>query len=196
MDTAFVTDVLREALPAVAVTVSPTATDMPTLEVPHDHVLAVCQVLRDHPLLQFALIVDVTAVDLLPAEPRFQIVYHFASLGAAYATGEPVPARRLRMKTRLPAAHARVSSITPIYPAANWLEREVFDLFGVSFDGHPDLRRILMPDDWEGSPLRKDYPVQIRKDAASWEPVQISLEEFTANMRAQRERATKQATPE
>jgi NADH:ubiquinone oxidoreductase subunit C len=71
------------------------------------------------------------------------------------------------VKVPVPGNDPRASSITPVYPAAGWPEREVFDLFGIVFDGHPDLRRILMTDDWEGHPLRKDYPVQIRKGAAS-----------------------------
>jgi NADH:ubiquinone oxidoreductase subunit C len=93
------------------------------------------------------------------------------------------------MKVRVSGADARIPSVTSIYPTAGWPEREVFDLFGIAFDDHPDLRRILMPEDWEGFPLRKDAAVQIRKDTESWSPLQLSPEEFAENIRAQRERA-------
>jgi NADH-quinone oxidoreductase subunit C len=98
----------------------------------------------------FAVLTDLTAVDRLPAEPRFEVVY--------LVTNYTTPAR-VRIKVRLDAKEPVLPSATPVYPGANWLEREVFDMFGIRFDGHPQLTRILMPDDWEGHPLRKDFPL-------------------------------------
>jgi NADH-quinone oxidoreductase subunit C len=90
-------------------------------------------------------------VDHYPNEPRFEAVYHLLSIKTA---------QRLRLKVRLPGDDPRVESMVSVWPAANAYEREVFDLFGFQFENHPFLRRILLPDDWEGHPLRKDYPVQ------------------------------------
>jgi NADH-quinone oxidoreductase subunit C len=98
----------------------------------------------------FAALTDLTAIDRLPVEPRFEIVY--------LVTNYTTPAR-LRFKVRVTADDPVVPSATPVHLSANWLEREVFDMFGIRFAGHPDLRRILMPDDWEGHPLRKDFPL-------------------------------------
>jgi NADH-quinone oxidoreductase subunit C len=171
---------------------------MPTIYVDRERLLDAARTLKDDPALQFAFLADVTAADLLPASPRFEIIYHLASLGDAFRTAgaaTSAPPRRLRMKVRLSADDARVPSVSSIYPTAGWPEREVFDLFGIAFDGHPDLRRILMPDDWEGYPLRKDAPVQIRKDTESWSPIQLSPEEFAESIRAQRERAQASAQP-
>ena len=94
---------------------------------------------------------DMTAVDWFPSAPRFQLSYHI--LSHAYK-------ERIRLRVLLEGESASVESIMPVWPAANFYEREVFDLFGVCFEGHPNLRRILMPDDWQGHPLRKDYPVE------------------------------------
>jgi NADH-quinone oxidoreductase subunit C len=94
---------------------------------------------------------DVTAVDWFPSVPRFQLSYHICS--HAYKNV-------LRLRVMVDEADAAVESITPVWAGANYYEREVFDLFGIRFDGHPNLRRILMPDDWAGHPLRKDYPVE------------------------------------
>jgi NADH-quinone oxidoreductase subunit C len=189
MDASAVIDVLRESVPSASLEPAP-AVDMETIFVDREHIIEVCRTLRDHPALQFALLVEVTAADYLPAEPRFQIVYHLVCVGAAYAAaGGPAPPRRLRLKVRLAGDDARLPTVTSIYPTAGWPEREVFDLFGVLFDGHPDLRRILMTDDWEGYPLRKDYPVQIRKETSSWSAMQLTPEEFAASVQAARDRA-------
>lgn len=83
---------------------------------------------------------------------------------------------------RLHGSDARIQTVSGVWPAANWLEREVWDLFGIEFDGHPDPRRILMPEDWEGFPLRKDYPVQIRMTPSSSQPLQVTEEEFRQNV--------------
>jgi len=194
MDASALVDTLRRLVPDAAIEAA-ASLDMETIYVDREHVVDVCWVLRDDPSLQFAFLAEVTAADYLPADPRWEVVYHLACLGEAFALpGAAVaPPRRLRMKVRVPAADPRVPTVSSVYPTANWLEREVFDLMGIAFDQHPDLRRILMPEDWQGYPLRKDYPVQIRKDAEAWQPVQLSPEEFAANIRATRERAQKDA---
>jgi NADH-quinone oxidoreductase subunit C len=94
---------------------------------------------------------DVTAVDWYPSEPRFQITYHILSMSLK---------ERLRLIVRLDGESPAIDTITPVWPSANFYEREVFDLFGVHISGHPNLRRIMMPEDWNGHPLRKDYPVE------------------------------------
>ncbi len=106
------------------------------------------------PPLQYTLLLDITCVDYLGQEPRFEMVYHLLSL---------TENKRLRLKTKLSEKDLRIASLTEIWKNANWLEREVFDLFGVHFDGHPDLRRIFMYDGFEGFPLRKDYPLRKRQ---------------------------------
>jgi NADH-quinone oxidoreductase subunit C len=94
---------------------------------------------------------DVTAVDWFPSSPRFQLSYHIVS---------HTHKERIRLRVLLDGNSPAVESITSVWPSANFYEREVFDLFGISFEGHPNLRRIMMPDDWQGHPLRKDYPVE------------------------------------
>jgi NADH-quinone oxidoreductase subunit C len=94
---------------------------------------------------------DVTAVDWFPSSSRFQLSYHILSHGFK---------ERIRLRVMLDEGDPTIESITPVWPAANYYEREVFDLFGIRFAGHPNLRRIMMPDDWIGYPLRKDYPVE------------------------------------
>jgi len=94
---------------------------------------------------------DVTAVDWFPSSPRFQLSYHIVS---------HIYKERIRLRVLAGGDAPAVESITAVWPAANFYEREVFDLFGIRFEGHPNLRRIMMPDDWQGHPLRKDYPVE------------------------------------
>jgi len=122
-----------------------------TLAIRADRLIRVCEFLRDAPELTFKFLVDVTALDHYPEEPRFRTVYHLLSL----ETGA-----RLRLKVPISGDNPRVDSAVPVWRAANAYEREIYDMFGIHFNGHPDLRRILMPDDWEGYPLRKDYPVE------------------------------------
>lgn len=98
----------------------------------------------------FVRLSTVTAVDRYPAEPRFEVVYHLYSVERN---------EWLRLKCRLGGDNPAIESVTSVWRSANWYEREVFDLFGIQFLNHPDLRRILMPEGWEGHPLRKDYPV-------------------------------------
>lgn len=122
-----------------------------TLHIRPQSLRRTCEFLRDAPGLRFQFLSDVTAVDLHPDEPRFEVVYHLLSLESA---------ERLRLKVRLSSDGPKVDSLVPVWPSANAFEREVFDLFGIVFEGHPYLRRILMPEDWEGHPLRKDYPTE------------------------------------
>ncbi len=118
-----------------------------TLVVARDRILRSLEAARD---AGFRMLTDLTAVDRHPAVPRFEVVYLLTSLE---------PRGRVRLKVQVAADDTVVPSATALWPAANWLEREVFDLFGIRFEGHPDLRRILLPDEWEGYPLRKDAPL-------------------------------------
>jgi len=110
-----------------------------------------CILLRDDADCPFNFLADVTCVDWFPSEPRFEVVYHLLSIPKK---------ERVRLKVRLDSGSPALDSVTLVWPAANYFEREVFDLYGVRFAGHPYLRRLLMPEDWEGHPLRKDYPVE------------------------------------
>jgi NADH-quinone oxidoreductase subunit C len=122
-----------------------------TIGIRRENLREACAILKDSAELQYNFFSDVTCVDWYPSEPRFEVVYHLLS----------IPRKsRVRLKVQLAGDDARIESITSLWPSANYFEREVFDLFGVHFDGHPYLRRIMMPDTWEGHPLRKDYPVE------------------------------------
>jgi len=126
-----------------------------TIVVPRELLRATAERCREEARLQYNLLTDATCVDRYPTEPRFELNYHLVS----------IPRReKVRLRVRLAGSDPVVDSLVPVWPGANWLEREIFDLFGIRFAGHPDLRRILLPDDWEGHPLRRDYPVQGYRD--------------------------------
>jgi NADH-quinone oxidoreductase subunit C len=167
---------LDTLIPGVQITAG-TEIDQPTITIPAEQLVAVMRTLRDTPDLDFAFLADLTAVDWWPSEPRFEVVYHLASFARA---------SRLRVKARVPESAASLPTLKELWLSADWLEREVWDLFGIVFDGHGDLRRLLMPDDWQGHPLRKDYPVQVKVPVRAGEPLQVSEEEFRANIEMDR----------
>jgi len=173
MDSTALAAVLQEAAAGAAIEPAPTTDLHTTIYVSADDWPAVAQVLRDRADLAFDFLAEITAADYWPREPRYEVVYVLVSIAHRF---------RLRIKVRLPGADPHVATVCRIWPAANWLEREVWDLFGIAFDGHPDPRRLLMPEDWDGFPLRKDYPVQIRKTPNAAEPLQLTEEEFSQNV--------------
>lgn len=151
-------DALRNAFPETFQGAEEFRGDV-TVMVAGEQIVDVCRYCRDTRGLEYNFLSDVTAVDYLPQEPRFGVLYHVYSM---------LHNRSLCLKVMLPEEDPTVSSVTDIYPAANWFEREVYDLMGITFTGHPDLRRLLMPEDWDGHPLRKNYPL-------GYETVQFSF---------------------
>jgi NADH-quinone oxidoreductase subunit C len=129
----------------------------PFLKVKDSSIVPVCTFLRDEPDLTFEVLSDLTALDL-PKDNQFQVVYHLYSYPYHH---------QIVLKVDLPREGPRVKTVEGVWKAANWLEREVFDLFGIHFEGHSDLRRILLPEDWIGHPLRKDYVEQEEYDGIS-----------------------------
>jgi NADH-quinone oxidoreductase subunit C len=166
------------------------AVDQPSIVVPVEALVATAHALRHTPELNFHFLAEMTGVDWWPKEPRFEVVYHLACVGVADFPRPGMSARpaRLRMKVRVAGDRARVPSLIEVWPNANWYEREVYDLFGIVFEGHPDLRRLLMPEEWDGHPARKDYPVQVKVPVTFGMPTQVTEEEFVRNMEAQRVR--------
>lgn len=124
-----------------------------TIVVPRNILREVAQRCRQE--LEFDLLSDATSTDKYPVEPRFEVSYHLTSIPRAM---------KIRLRVKLEGSDPTVDSLIPVWPGAGWLEREIFDLMGIRFNGHPDLRRILLPDDWEGHPLRRDYPVEGFRD--------------------------------
>ena len=180
MDADALIALLQQAVPGAHVEPAASVDLQTTVFVSQAEVPAIARALRDTPALAFGLLAELTAVDYWPREPRYEVVYLLVSF--AHRT-------RLRMKVRLAGEDAHLATVSDVWPAANWLEREVWDLMGIAFDGHPDPRRLLMPEDWEGHPLRKDYPVQIRMTPQAAEPLQVTAEEFRANV--ERDRLTR-----
>ena len=138
-------DLVRESFPDVL-----EARGEVTVVIARDDLHRALGVLRDTPGLGLDVLADVTASDWPDRDPRYWLAYHLASMRHAH---------RVRVKVGLPAEDPRIASVVDVQPTANWFERELFDFFGIRFDGHPDLRRIIMPDDWNGHPLRKDEPL-------------------------------------
>jgi NADH-quinone oxidoreductase subunit C len=179
MDAQSIIDILTPLVPGASYDAGKSI-DFATIYVPADKLVETCRALRDTPALGFNAIVEITAADYLPHEPRYEVVYHLLSVANK---------SRVRLKVRV-AGNAADDGVVPtvqgIWPGAGWPEREVWDMFGIVFSGHPDLRRLLMPEDWEGHPARKDYPVQIKKAAQTYEPLEVTEAEFRANMERDR----------
>jgi NADH-quinone oxidoreductase subunit C len=175
VDASAIIAALDAAVPDAGFAAEP-AVDRPTIVVPRDRLRQTAAALRDG--LGFDVLTEIAGVDLWPAEPRFEVVYHLL------ATGRPSAAR---LVVRVLGEAPSVPSLHTVWPSADWLEREVWDLFGIVFEEHGDLRRLLMPEDWEGHPLRKDYPVQISMAPKVYAPLQLTEQEFEANIAADRE---------
>jgi NADH-quinone oxidoreductase subunit C len=175
-------ELLQQNLPNGSFEAVPSNDGMATIFVKREQLVETMRALRDGLNLKF--LADVVAVDYLPREPRFEVAYLLASIT------DPQP-KRLRVKVRVPGADPSVPTLTGLWKMADWAERELWDMFGIRVDGHKDLRRILMPEDWEGFPQRRDYPVQIKQPVKTYEPLQVSAEEFVANIEASRDRSRK-----
>jgi NADH-quinone oxidoreductase subunit C len=173
MDATGLAEVLGAALPGVPVEVAPTTDLQSTIYVQPEHLTAVLQALRDRAELRCEVLAEMTAADYWPREPRFEVIYLLISVQNRL---------RVRLKVRVPGEDPHIPTATSLWKSADWLEREIWDLFGIAFDGHPDPRRLLMPEDWEGYPARKDYPVQIQMKPVSASPTQVTEEEFRANL--------------
>ena len=125
-----------------------------TAVVKKEDILDICTFLRDDEALLYNFMMDLTAVDYLGKEPRFEVVYHLYSLKFN---------RRVRIKARVSELDCSIDSVVPVWIGADWFEREAFDLYGITFKGHPELRRILLYEGFQGHPLRKDYPIKKRQ---------------------------------
>jgi len=122
-----------------------------TVSVKAGRIVEICRALRDAPEWNFDFLSDLSSVDYPDAEERFEVNYHLFSIGRRH---------RVRLKARVPEDECRIDSVTSVWAGANFMEREIYDLMGIEFVNHPDLRRIMLTDDFDGYPLRKDYPTE------------------------------------
>jgi len=150
MDLAIVVDRVKQKFSEAVLEVSAFRGET-TLQIRPGDLLPLCRFLRDDPEMAFDFLIDLCGVDYLPREPRFQVVYHLCSTRTRL---------RLRLKVSLPGTDPKIASVFSVWKSADWMEREAFDMYGITFAGHPDLRRILLTPEWQGYPLRKDYPLR------------------------------------
>lgn len=150
---------IKEKFPEEVIEVTESK-DRISVTVKSGRIIDICRYLHDDPFLLFDHLQDLTAVDYLKKkEPRFEVIYNLYSIRYR---------NKIRLKAQVPEENPRIRSAVPLWAGANWHERECFDMFGIVFKGHPDLRRILLPEDWEGHPLRKDYPLKGPEPENDW----------------------------
>jgi NADH-quinone oxidoreductase subunit C len=151
IDPAQIAEMIKEKFPEQVIEVT-NHRDQVSVIINKGQSVAILKYLHDDPLLSFDHLNDLTAVDWMnKKEVRFEVVYNLFSTKYRH---------RIRIKAQMPENNMQIGTVVPIWVGANWHERECYDMFGIEFFGHPDLRRILMPEDWEGHPLRKDYPLK------------------------------------
>lgn len=162
-----VADKVRECLPRYFLDAREVLGEL-TVWVKRDGIAEVCQLLHSDATLDFDLITDICSVDYPEDDERFEVIYHFYSVRNRH---------RIRIKARVPEDDCHIDSISGIWQGANFMEREVYDMMGIRFDGHPDLRRILLTDDFDGYPLRKDFPTEGRGWRNTFEFFPLVMEE-------------------
>ena len=159
MDPAEIAEKIKERFPEQVVEIT-NFRDQVSVIVKKDSIFGICKYLHDEPLFYFDHLQDLCGVDYHgKKEPRFEVIYNLYSIRLH---------NRIRLRAQVPENDPRIHSVTSIWAGANWHERECFDMFGIVFQGHPDHRRILMPEDWEGHPLRKDYPLKGPAPEKDW----------------------------
>jgi len=141
---------IKERFPSEVLDIIPFL-DQVSVIVRKERIVDLCRYLHDDPDLYFDYLSDLCGIDYLGRIPRFEVVYNLYSIKHRH---------RIRLRAGVPEEDPNIDTVTPIWIGANWHEREAYDMYGINFKGHPDLRRILMPEDWEGHPLRKDYPLK------------------------------------